>query len=110
VNQGSNATSSTNTEPILDNAGYAQPGVLRGGAYAVSPIPASGTAFTNPLPTLTMLTVSGGTVSAVAVAPYGSTTFTTIGTGDGSYNIPGGSQVKLTYSVVPTTVSFTVAA
>jgi hypothetical protein len=107
----SNNTSASNDEPILENPGYAQPGLVNGSTQAVTPVPASGTAFSNPFPVLSLLTVTGWTVSEIAVAPYGSTSYANIEAGDSApVTVPGAASVKITYSVAPTSITFTAAA
>jgi hypothetical protein len=101
----SNNTSAGNTDQILTNPGYADvnPSLLvslaeSGTALASSivPVPASGTAFTNPVGRACTVAIAGGTVTAVEVGS------SQVGTGDGNYVVPAGAQVTLTYSAAPT--------
>jgi hypothetical protein len=66
-----------------------------GGATAPA-VPASGTPATNPARIPATVVISGGTVSNVAVNG------TSVGTGDGTYTVPGGATIAVTYSVAPT--------
>lgn len=59
-------------------------------------VPASGTPVTNTSPAAATVTITGGTLSNVAV--NGSTA----GTGDGTYTVPAGGTITLTYTVAPT--------
>jgi len=104
----SNNTSSSNDEPLLSNGGYSQSGAIPGTVFDVTPIPASGTAFASPFPGLATLTVTGGTVSEIAVAPFGSTTYTNVEAGDSSpVTIPAAASVKITYTTAPTAITIT---
>ena len=106
----SNNTSVSNDEPILENPGYAQPGATPGATYTVTPVPASGTPFSSPFPGLATLTVTGGTVSEIAVAPYGSTTYANLEAGDSSpVTIPAAASIKIVYSAAPSSIMFTAA-
>lgn len=94
---------------ILANNGYAQSGNVHGNVATVSPIPSSTTAFANPFGNSALLTVTGGTVSAIAWAPLGSGTYTTVEAGNTfAVTVPGQASCKVTYSVVPTSITFTV--
>jgi hypothetical protein len=103
----SNNTSTSNDSEILTNPGYGNvnPSLITISSTlsaSLVPVPASGTAFTNPVALSCLVTIAGGTVTEVQVAPYGSSSFVQYGTGDGQYTVPAGSQIKLTYSAAPT--------
>lgn len=66
------------------------------GAVTAPSIPTSGTAFQNPFWHHASVNISGGTVSAIAVA---GTTLT--GVTSGVVFVPSGETIKLTYSVAP---------
>lgn len=92
---------------ILANPGYADaaPALITPGetlASSLTPVAASGSAFVNPSGLPCTVVISGGSVSEVQLAPAGSSSFTEIGAGDGTYTIPAGAQVKLTYSAAST--------
>lgn len=59
-------------------------------------VPASGTPVANTSPAPVTVTVSGGTVSNVVVDGV------SVGTGDGTYTLPVGGSITLTYSAAPT--------
>jgi hypothetical protein len=68
---------------------------LAGGQTAPA-VPASTVALPNPFPFACLVAVRGGTVTGVAVDG------TTIGTVAGTFVVPSGSTITLTYSVAPT--------
>lgn len=93
---------------ILENPGYAAaPGLMTPGPVTPPAIPATTVAQANPYGVPVSVVITGGTISIVATAPAGSSTFTTVGAGPGSYTVPPGGSIKLTYSVVPTSWSWT---
>ena len=59
-------------------------------------VPASGTPAVNSSPMPVSVVVSGGTVSNVVVKGV------SVGTGDGTYTVPQGASITLTYSAAPT--------
>lgn len=59
-------------------------------------VPASGVAVQNTNLYPVNVTISGGTLTAVAVNGI------TVGTGDGTYLVPSGAAISMTYSVAPT--------
>lgn len=59
-------------------------------------VSASGAPVTNPSPMPVSVVVTGGTVSNVVVNGL------SVGTGDGTYTLPQGAAITLTYSVAPT--------
>jgi hypothetical protein len=68
----------------------------QGGGFTTPSVPASGTPVTNTSPLPATVVVSGGTVSNVVVNGV------SVGTGDGTYTVPSGQVVTLTYSAAPT--------
>jgi hypothetical protein len=68
----------------------------RGAGFSTPSVPASGTPVTNTSPVAATVVVSGGTVSNVVVNGV------SVGTGDGTYTVPSGQAVTLTYSAAPT--------
>lgn len=93
---------------ILTNPGYAGTGTPLGPITSPT-IPASGTAVQNPSGLASLVTITAGTVSAVATAPLVNGvagTYTTISPGETAtevqITVPGAGFIKLTYSVVPT--------
>jgi len=90
-----------NVTDILSNPGYADvaPSLIQHGtalASSLVPVPASGTAFTNPVALGCTVVITGGTVTAVKINGN------QVGTADGTYTVPGGAQITLTYSAAPT--------
>jgi hypothetical protein len=67
-----------------------------GSGFSAPSVPASGTAADNTSPLPASVVVSGGTVSNVVVNGVSA------GTGDGTYTVPAGGTITLTYSVAPT--------
>jgi hypothetical protein len=67
-----------------------------GSGFSTPSVPASGTAVTNTSPLPASVVISGGTVSNVVVNGVSA------GTGDGTYTVPAGQAITLTYSVAPT--------
>ena len=88
---------------VLTNPGYAvAPSLMTPGPIAAPSIPATTVAANNPSGLPATVSISGGTVTVVAVAPAGGS-FTTVATSTPStVTVPPGGQIKLTYSVVPT--------
>ena len=68
----------------------------QGAGFATPAVPASGTPVTNTSPLPATVVISGGTVSNVVVNGV------SVGTGDGTYTVPSGQAVTLTYSAAPT--------
>jgi hypothetical protein len=94
---------------ILMNPGYADGnGTILGQlASALVPVPLTTVAFQNPSGLAAIVTVVGGTVTGVAVAPNVAGvagTYTTIATGDATVTVPPAGFIKLTYSAAPTWV------
>lgn len=67
-----------------------------GNSFAAPGVPASGTPVTNTSPLPATVTVSGGTGTNVTINGVAQGTF------DGTYAVPSGQAVSLTYSVAPT--------
>lgn len=68
----------------------------QGQGFTTPAVPASGTAVTNTSPLPASVVVSGGTVTGVTVNGV------SVGAGDGTYTVPPGQQITLTYSAAPT--------
>jgi hypothetical protein len=64
-------------------------------------VPASTTAFHNDFYRDALVTVTGGTVTAIAISDSGGANSLTLGITSGSFVVPSGKQVTLTYSVAP---------
>ena len=96
---------------ILENQGYAaSPANITPGALTPPTIPASTVAAQNPSGLSATVVISGGTVTVVATAPAGSSTYTTVATSTpATVSVPPGGTIKMTYSVVPTSWSWTAA-
>jgi len=78
-------TTATNGTSLDQGAGFSTPAV-----------PASTTPVTNTAPIAASVTISGGTVSNVAVNGISA------GSGDGTYTVPAGQTIAVTYSAAPT--------
>jgi hypothetical protein len=78
-------TTATNGASLDQGAGFSSPSV-----------PASLTPVTNTSPLPATVVVTGGTVTNVAVNGVN------VGTGDGTYTVPSGQAITLTYSAAPT--------
>jgi hypothetical protein len=68
----------------------------QGAGFTTPAVPASGTPVTNTSPIAATVVVTGGTVSNVVVNGV------SVGTGDGTYTVPSGQSITLTYSAAPT--------
>lgn len=68
----------------------------QGAGFTTPSVPASLTPVTNTSPLPATVVVSGGTVSNVSVNGV------SVGTGDGTYTVPAGQPITLTYSAAPT--------
>jgi hypothetical protein len=83
-------------QPVNLNTGPGEwPTVVLSGTTSPA-VPASGTAAVNSNPWSVAVTVTGGTLTEVAVNGVSA------GTGDGTYFVPAGGSITLTYSVAPT--------
>jgi hypothetical protein len=96
---------------VLENPGYAvSPALMSPGAIAAAlvPVPATTVAFQNPTGLNCSVSVVGGTVTVIAVAPLvngAAGTYTTIATATGAtVSVPPGGFIKMTYSSAPTWV------
>ncbi len=67
-----------------------------GGGFSTPAVPASGTPVTNTSALPATVVISGGTLSNVVVNGV------SVGTGDGTYTVPAGQAITLTYSSAPT--------
>lgn len=68
----------------------------RGAGFSTPSVPASTTPVTNTSPVAATVVVSGGTVSNVAVNGI------SVGSGPGTYTVPSGQTIAVTYSAAPT--------
>lgn len=93
---------------ILENPGYAgSPAAMTPGPVTAPSIPASTVAASNPSGLSANVNIAGGTVTVISIAPAGSSTFTQVGTTTpATVTVPPGGQIKMTYSVVPTSWSW----
>jgi hypothetical protein len=95
-----------NVGNILTNPGYADvnPVYLAVGVTipaSLVPVPASGTAFTNPTSMDCTVMIAGGEITSVKAAPYGGE-LAEAGTAAGTYTVPAGGQIELGYTEAPT--------
>lgn len=99
------------TSPALENPGYAgtNPACMSPGPLAASfvPVPATTVAFPSPSGLAATVVITGGTMTNVSVAPAvttpgGSPVYATVGAGAGTYTVPGGGYIKMTFSAAPT--------
>lgn len=103
-----NENSAAYSQSILTNPGYAPGQNTILGTIPAPTVPATTVAAANPSGLAALVTLAGGTVTAVATAPYnqagpGSATFTTVATASpATVTVPPGGYIKLTYSVTPT--------
>jgi len=67
-----------------------------GNSFSTPSVPASTVPVTNTSPLPATVVISGGTVSNVVVGAV------SVGTGDGTYTVPSGQSITLTYSAAPT--------
>jgi hypothetical protein len=68
----------------------------QGGGFSAPAVPATTVPVTNTSPLPATVVVTGGTVTSVAVNGV------SVGTGDGTYTVPSGQAIALTYSAAPT--------
>lgn len=68
----------------------------QGNGFVTPSVPASGTPVTNTSPLPATVVISGGTMTAVIVNGI------TVGSGAGTYTVPAGQAIQLTYTVAPT--------
>lgn len=90
---------------VLTNPGYGGAEGTPLGVVTAPAVPASTVAIQNPYGLAAQVTVIGGTVTAVNVAPNtasGAGTYVQVGSGDGQVTVPPAGYIKITYSVAPT--------
>lgn len=93
---------------VLTNPGYSTGNGTVLGVITPPTIPATTVALQNPTGLPALVTITGGTVTVIAVAPNtasGAGTFVTLATSTATpvqVTVPPGGFIKLTYSVVPT--------
>ena len=68
----------------------------QGAGFTTPAVPSSGTPATNTSPIPASVVISGGTLTNVVVNGV------SVGTGDGTYTVPSGQAITLTYSAAPT--------
>jgi hypothetical protein len=106
-NSGSYSTS------ILANPGYADatgpggrtlPANIGGATVNAPAVPASGVVAANPTNLVATVVVASGTLTVVKVGSANQTyaQATQVGTADGTYTVPPGGVIGITYSVAPT--------
>lgn len=79
-----------------DNAATNGTGVDQGNGFTTPAVPASTTPVTNTSPLPATVVISAGTLTNVSINGA------TAGTGDGTYTVPSGGTISITYSVAPT--------
>lgn len=79
-----------------DTAATNGTGLDQGNGFATPAVPASNTPVTNTSPLPATVVISAGTVTNVLVNGV------SVGTGDGTYTVPSGATIAVTYSVAPT--------
>jgi hypothetical protein len=82
--------------PRTDTVATTGTAVDSGAGFSTPAVPASTTPVTNTSPLPATVVISGGTLTNVSVGGA------TVGTGDGTYTVPAGSTISITYSVAPT--------
>lgn len=82
--------------PRTDTTATAGASVDQGLGFATPSVPASGTPVTNTSPLPASVVVSGGTGTNVTINGVAQGTF------DGTYTVPAGGTISLTYTVAPT--------
>jgi hypothetical protein len=99
-----------NDTSILENESYSVSPTTQIGqsiTWTGAAIPASGTPLAQPFGMSAVMTVAGGTVTALSYTPFGSATAVEMEAGSATgVVIPGGALVTLTYSAAPTGVTF----
>ncbi len=79
-----------------DSAATNGTGLDQGNGFATPSVPASNTPVTNTSPLPATVVISAGTLTNVLVNGV------SVGTGDGTYTVPSGGTIAITYSVAPT--------
>lgn len=103
----------TISTPILANPGYADatgpggrtlPANIGGSTVSVPAVPATGVVAVNPTNLVATVVVAAGTLTVVKVGTTGQTfaQAAQVGTADGTYTVPPGGVIGITYSVAPT--------
>lgn len=82
--------------PRTDTAATTGTGLDQGAGFATPAVPASNTPVTNTTALPATVVISAGTVTNVLVNGV------SVGTGDGTYTVPAGATIAITYSVAPT--------
>lgn len=106
-------------ESILINPVYADgtgpggrtlPTNIGGSTVSAPAIPASGAVATNPTNLVATVVIAGGTLTAVKVGTAGQTfaQATQVGSGDGTYTVSPGGVIGMTWSVTPTSMTWSV--
>lgn len=81
--------------PRTDTAAANGASYDRAAGLVTPSVPLSGTPVSNTSPAPVTVTITGGTVSNVVIGGV------SVGTGDGTYTLPAGASITLTYSVAP---------
>lgn len=98
-------TTSTLFNPgYADGTGHAQTLLGTGNLPATPAMPASATAVTNPTSLVAVVVITGGTLTVVKTGSAGQTytQATQAGTTAGTYSVPPGGVIGITYSAAPT--------
>ena|ERR1700761_2578120 len=97
-----------NVTEILTNPGYAaSPALITPGNLTVTALATvtTGTSYQNPSGLAANVVISGGTISGVSVAPDNNGapgTYVQVGTTDGTYGVPAGGFIKVSFTGTPT--------
>jgi hypothetical protein len=110
VIMGGTGASNNPAVDVLTNPGYASGNGTVLGAITAPSVPATTVAVQNPSGLAAIVTITGGTVTAVSTAPWaasaGAASFTTVNPGETSsetqVTVPPGGFIKMTYSAAPT--------
>lgn len=101
------------TQSVLTNPGYADGQNTQLGNITAPTIPASTVAAVNPSGLASLVTITGGTTTVISTAPYAAggpsaAVFTQVGTATpATVTVPPAGYIKITYSVIPTSWSWT---
>jgi hypothetical protein len=110
MNANPSENSASYSESILTNGSYTSSATTQLGqtvTWTGAAIPATTVAKAQPFGVNAVMTVAGGTVTAISYTPFGSTTVVEVEAGETtSVLIPAGASVAITYSVAPTSVTF----
>jgi hypothetical protein len=80
----------------IDTAATNGTGVDGGGGFTTPAVPASTTPVTNTAPFSALVVITGGTMTNVSINGV------TVGTGAGTYTVPAGGTITMTYTAAPT--------